>query len=737
LKRLFTLALAVWTLPGVQAAVQSLPFTDHFGYSDGNLFSVASGVWDAGGSAGSEFTVTNGAALAAPSGFAAASGKGVKWQPSSTARRNLVQFTSVSSGEVYASFLINVQSISSSRVVAYFENTTSSTTSPQLGVFVDNGLIGIGKKATSPGFTTSLTSGPHLIVVRYSFVAGDDQADLWVDPTNTTYGAAVAPAFLGSTTGSSDPAAIQYFAINATSGSGPSLFIDEVRISTNWADVTPSNGAPLPPPPITNLTVTAAFQAPGGIVLRGVGGSPTGLYEVVSSTDLSINISNWVVFATNLFDVAGNFDCTNPASGLNQFYSIHAGITNSVPPPPPGAPVIFNQPQSLMILAGQTGVFSVISTGSPPLSYQWYFNTNSPLANATNATLTVANAGVYSVVVSDPAASVTSDFATLIVSAQTNYDMVGFATLDGGTTGGGNAATTTVSNATDFETALNNSSPMVILISGTISFGTLDTKPNKTIIGLGSNAKISGNLKLTHTSNIIVRNITFDTAPDDLVTVQNSQHIWIDHCTFIDAGDGELDITHASEWVTVSWCKFYYTSNSGHNFVNLIGHDDDNAAEDTGHLHITWHHNWWSELCIERMPRARFGKIHHFSNYFNASIAGVVTNHYCARAAIGSELFIENNFYENVRTPWEVYITPAGGPDGKILATNNNIGFLDTSYGVAWASTTTNADHTIDLMVPGTNTVFTPPYSYPLEPIADVPTIIIDNAGPGKGPFAP
>ncbi len=733
----------------LDAAVQSLPFTDHFEYSEGKLIDVSSGVWIAGNN-GAEIAVSNSAALTSPPGFAASSGKGVKVSPSGTQRRAAVQFTSMANADgniLYASFLLDATAVPTSKIVAFIDNTTSTAGSPKLGIFAGGGTIGIGKSSSSAGFSTSLSSGTHLIVVRYAFQAGSDAIDLWVDPTNTSYSAASAPPSVGSVTGGTDATALSVLQINAQTA-GSTCYMDEMRIATNWADATPSAGGPPPPPlGVTNLVVTQAFLTPdaSNFILRGTGGSPTGSYFVTTSTDVSIDASNWIVLATNVFDLAGNFDCTNPVSPfeLQRFYRVQVGVTNAVPPPPPGAPGITSQPQSESVALGDSAVFSVIATGSPSLYYQWFFNTNSPLGNATNSVLTLNNvqpgdAGNYSVLVSNVAGSVTSDYATLTVLTNSpNFGMIGFVTLDGGTTGGSGGATTTVSNATDLEAALNQSVPLVVQIQGSISISTIDTKPNKTIIGLGTDAAISGNLKLTHTSNIIVRNITFHDAGDDLLTIQGSSHIWVDHCTFIDAGDGELDITHASEWITVSWCKFYYTHDTGHNFVNLIGHDDDNAAEDTGHLHVTWHHNWWSTLCIERMPRVRFGQVHSFNNYFNASINGIVTNSYCFRAAIGSQLFIENNFFEDVHTPWKVYITPAGGPDGLILATNNNVGFLDTSYGVTWGTTTSNSDHTIDLMVPGTNVVFTPPYSYPLESAADIPNIVTNNAGAAKGPFAP
>jgi hypothetical protein len=84
-----------------------------------------------------------------------------------------------------------------------------------------------------------------------------------------------------------------------------------------------------------------------------------------------------------------------------------------------GQPIITTQPQSQTNVAGTNATFSVAATGTPPLNYQWQFY-SSPLANQTNTTLVLTNvqtadAGSYTVVVTDSEVAVTSLVATLAV----------------------------------------------------------------------------------------------------------------------------------------------------------------------------------------------------------------------------------------------------------------------------------------------------------------------------------
>src|SRR5439155_11043925 len=85
----------------------------------------------------------------------------------------------------------------------------------------------------------------------------------------------------------------------------------------------------------------------------------------------------------------------------------------------PVAPTIITQPQSRTVAVGRSAAFSISASvsSSTPLFYQWRFagtNLASATANAytrTNAQL--ADAGAYTVVITNAAGSVTSTVATL------------------------------------------------------------------------------------------------------------------------------------------------------------------------------------------------------------------------------------------------------------------------------------------------------------------------------------
>src|SRR5205823_409393 len=82
---------------------------------------------------------------------------------------------------------------------------------------------------------------------------------------------------------------------------------------------------------------------------------------------------------------------------------------------PPGV----SQPQSRTNVQGTTATFSASASGTSPFSYQWQFN-NGPISGATGTSLSVsdvqpADAGSYTVVVTNSAGAITSSVAMLTV----------------------------------------------------------------------------------------------------------------------------------------------------------------------------------------------------------------------------------------------------------------------------------------------------------------------------------
>lgn len=287
----------------------------------------------------------------------------------------------------------------------------------------------------------------------------------------------------------------------------------------------------------------------------------------------------------------------------------------------------------------------------------------------------------------------------------------GYASLNGGTTGGGNGATVVVNSAAEFQTFATSANPLNILVNGNLNVGSVQVASNKTIMGVGSTAGLIGSLRLTGVNNVIVRNLSLSNptgvGEGDSVTLRLSTNVWFDHNNIFNSTDGLLDIVQESDFVTVSWNKFFYTNdfaanvNTNHRFAMLIGNSD-TATDDADNLRVTLHNNHWGANVRERMPRIRFGDIHVFNDYFNSP-----GNNYVVRSAIGAEVLVESNYFESVNTPID--------KDQTGLAEERNNVFVSTT------GATEAGDN-----------VFDPPYSYHLHPAADVKNLVLGYAGVGQ-----
>jgi pectate lyase len=278
------------------------------------------------------------------------------------------------------------------------------------------------------------------------------------------------------------------------------------------------------------------------------------------------------------------------------------------------------------------------------------------------------------------------------------------------TTGGQGGNVVPVSTASAFKAAVESTSTNIVQVSGTIDLGSVsssvDIRSNKTITGITAGAKIIGRLAFTDdASNVIIENLIITNPANDGISVRDRiTNVFITKCTFYDCGDGCVDITTASDYVTVSWCKFYYIEQSSHRFVNLIGGDYP-EPDDIGKLHVTFHHNWWASLCHERMPSVRYGRVHLYNNYYDC-----YDNNYCVRSRVDAQCLIENNYFDHVKDPHVRYVEDTNVPPGEIYASGN----------IYHLCTGKKEDG---------DTVFTPPYPYVIGSAGDVPTIVETYAG--------
>ena len=299
--------------------------------------------------------------------------------------------------------------------------------------------------------------------------------------------------------------------------------------------------------------------------------------------------------------------------------------------------------------------------------------------------------------------------ATLLLQANTpNFDMVGFATLEGGTTGGEGGETVYPTNFEELKRyAEEETTPYIIVINRDINTGItayVDTTSGHIstqgaentiastygeIIKLGSNKTLIGEddkgflnrigISIQCKENIIIRNlrISLQDVPVDksgenkIVAFRDGAEVLVGDpdCISMQADDESLPASQRiTQHIWIDHCELY-------NFPKETEHKDRydgliDAKNDTRYVTIswcyfhdhskaclsgkgnsdnfdrtcTWHHNYFENIKGSRLPLLRYGRHHYFNNYMKGCEDGL-------NVRIQSNAYVENCYFEDTKRP--------------------------------------------------------------------------------------
>ncbi|SEQ12498.1 pectate lyase family protein [Streptomyces radiopugnans] len=345
---------------------------------------------------------------------------------------------------------------------------------------------------------------------------------------------------------------------------------------------------------------------------------------------------------------------------------------------------------------------------------------------------TMALAAATGVVLSMPEASAAPGGAT------------GYATQNGGTTGGEGGQTVRATTGTAIHQALCNragsSTPITIQVEGTINHGntskvsggscnTADDRielkqiSNVTIVGVGSGAVFDQlGIHIREASNIIIQNVTVKNVKKsgsptsnggDAIGMESGvRNVWVDHVTLEASGgesegfDGLFDMKDDTKYVTLSYSILRNSGRGG-----LVG----SSESDLSNSFITYHHNLYQNI-DSRTPLLRGGTAHIYNNHY----VGIGKSGINSRA--GARAKVDNNYFEDSKDVLGTFYTDAAG----YWQVSGNI--FDN---VTWSSR--SGDNNPAGPDPQSNTTVGIPYSYSLDRADCVPSVVSQTAGAGKG----
>jgi hypothetical protein len=250
----------------VSAAQAQLQQYDGFAYIT-NTALAGNGTWSALNTGTAPIISSGNLAV---SGLQAPTGERVSWVAGNIQEAWSQIGVTNSSGTVFYSFAFQLSSLPTTATYSFGFTDTSTTYGSTVWLTNNAGSINIGLSPRTAvaatvydpqNFTTNSTI---FLVGSYEFVEGasNDISRLWINPSSIDFGELSAPSAnitLSNTT--NDLAGIGGFLLRGASGS-PAGTMDELRIGTDWASVTPV------PEPSTYALLAISAAGVAGYVIR-------------------------------------------------------------------------------------------------------------------------------------------------------------------------------------------------------------------------------------------------------------------------------------------------------------------------------------------------------------------------------------------------------------------------------------------------------------------------------------
>ena len=431
-------AVVAGAFPALATTNIALPFYEPFNYSLGVLGSSAATGSDVWGNAGKAEAAVVSGNLSYP-GLLDSTGNKVAVTGGTANAFNdpRPQLASpVSGGTFYVSFLLRVRDTtgigiaSPGNAVIGITAGSGSSRYGSVDLWNDSGSVKVGAVKWNGGTTVSSSTffpagiaadntTTYFIVLKYEYVAStaNDTVTVWLNPGSQYFGGTEDPGNkVVAGAGADGTGSLSRIYLEL----GHDADIDEERAGTTWASVTPPGCLP---PSAFAVTGGGYYSPGGGGVAVGLSGSETGVQYQLRANGMNHGVpvaGTGGALNFGLQTLEGS--CT--VVGSNTLTSCTAMMNGSVTVALNVPPTITTQPQSQNVPPGENVTFDSAASGTAPLSCQWYFNTNTLLAGATNWVLTLTNVqatntGAYSVVVTNVAGSVTSAVALLTVEAAT------------------------------------------------------------------------------------------------------------------------------------------------------------------------------------------------------------------------------------------------------------------------------------------------------------------------------